>query len=314
MKKIITTFIVCFATIVALSAAAKAVELPSFTGENSENAVVVGTKGLYGWSLPANKGDFFYLDVVNKTNEYNIPLKIYMMKKDGGKWEELGNLTLDTPCQVKQFDTDHFGKDEKAYAYFAIGPQNGKAYNITVSDDWVTHVAYAKKYLVFTVAPVNPDEDMSYKDKATIIKLADLYTQNPDETFKDNIKVINNTSSSTVGVKIYGFSEEYDPLIKPLKKISEQIYGAGDGGADKVKESQRIWIYGLNVKSEAWNAVSFVEAKQGSNDAEFHSQGLFHFWSGPFLYKNFAVVFEDGKSYKVNAHIEHDDLYIELTD
>ena len=296
-----------------MSAAAKAVELPAFTGENSENAVVVGTKGLYGWSLPANKTDFFYLDVANKTNEYNIPLKIYMMKKDGGTWEELGNLTLDKPCQVKQFDTEHFGKSEKAYAYFAIVPQNGKAYNITVSDDWCSFGAYTKKYLVFTVAPINPDEDMSYKDKATIIKLADLYAQDSKEQFKDNIKIINNTSSSNIGVRIYGFSEEYDPLIKPLKKISEQVYGDGDG-SDKVKESQRIWIYGLNVKSDAWNAVAYVNAKQGSNDAEFHSRGMFHFWTGPFIYKNFAVVFEDGKTYTVKAHIEHDDLYIELTD
>ena len=317
MKKSIVA--VALASMLSLLAvAAPKDEFPVFTGEHAENAVVLGTKGLTWWNMAKGLSVIYWnLNVMNKTTEYNIPLKIYKMKKAGGKWEELGDITLGAPCEISEFDDSKFGKGEKDYKFYAVVPQNGKSYNITITDDYANYFAYSRRYLFINVAPLDPDADMSYKKNAKIINVADVEASSNGAKFKDNINIVNKTSDETVALRLYGFSDQYPSQKKAIVQFKWQYYGAGDDGADKIKASQRIWVYGDNVKSEAWNPVSFVKAGRDVAEAKvyaFNAYSYKQYIGTAKLYKNIAVVFEGGKSYSMKTYIQDDDLFIELTD
>ena len=309
MKKAMIAGVMLLAAVFTLNAASKT-ELPKFP--DAENAGVVAVDKLQLWKMDGITCRK-YLDVMNKTTEEGIPLKIYALKKDGGKWEEIGDITLGAPCSATEFDSEKFGRNYRKYKYFAAVPQNGKSYRITAGDDYLDYFAFQKSWLVLNVIPENPEEDMSYKDNAVIIRRAEF---DKNDKFDDNITVVNRTSDDGFSVSIYGIiDEDFDSSkLKPTKKLRERLFGVD--GENPANESQRILVYGYSEKSEAWNPLC-GGTFNGTDKIEAVYHPNFGGWKkicgGAPLYKTFGIVFSNGKKYSVTPTLDGGNLILELT-
>ena len=308
MKKSLMTVLLAFAAVFTMNAASKT-ELPAFP--DAENAGVVAVDKLQLWKLggiTCRK----YLDVVNKTTEAGIPLKIYALKKAGGKWEEVGEITTGAPCSTTEFDSENFGREYKGHKYFAVVPQNGKKYRVTAGDDYIDYFAFQKGWLVLNIIPENPEEDMSYKDNAVIIRRTEF---DKNKKFDDNITVVNKTGDTDFSVSIYGIvDEDFDSSkMKPTKKLKERLFGVE--GENPANESQRILVYGYSVESEAWNPLcGGTFSGTDKIDAIYHpNYGGWKFFGGAPLYSTFGIVFSNGKKYGVNPVLDGGNLTLELT-
>ena len=306
MKKALLAFAAGIFALFSTFAADKS-ELPSFP--NAKNAVVVGTDKLQMWKF----NDFTrrYIDVANKTTETGIPVKIYTMKNFGDKWQELGSMELGVPCSNTEFDSTKFGSEYRKYKYFALVPQNGKKYKVVASDDYLDYAVFSKAWLVLNVMPENPDEDMSYKENAVIIRRSDF---DPKYNFEDNIKVVNKTGDRNFSISIYAFNENgfNEQKLDSAKKYKERF--TGSSSPNPSVESQKIVIYGYNVKTEAWNSLCAATFTNNSEaDANYHpNYSKWKWWGGAVLYENFAIVSSNGKKYKVKPRVERSNLTIEL--
>ena len=255
----------------------------------------------------------FNLDIVNKTNETGIPVKVYTAKKiKGGEWIEVGEVTLGVPGSVTS-SGDEFGAKYEDYKFFALVPQNGKKYLVTMDDDFQYYYAFAKKWVVLTVHPLYADEDLSYQENAVTVKKADF---DPKGKFKDNIKFVNETGETDFSVSMYGFNEDGWPKLGKLKvdgRIKEQILG--QKYPDDIDETSRIWIYGYNVNSKAWNALTAATFAAGDEknevDGNFHPI-YFNTDYGPAIYHNYGFVFSNGKKYNVQPELKGKDLIITI--
>lgn len=274
---------------------------------NYGNPVVLGTQGLDSWGKPVAFSKF-YLKIINKTNENDIPLDFFCMKRLGQNWQRAGSAFLLNPCEHVQTEAD-----QNLYEcnFWAVVPTNGKSYKITVSDDLFWYFGYGKFFLIISVEPLDPQADMSYKKGAAIIKTSDITS---GKKFDGNFRIYNKTGDKDFYVCFYGFSESYS-LGKPKsKKMRARIYGK-DEELTPIQKSQRISIYGMNVETEAWNAIG---AEKVNDNPEKYVEPDFHprFYSDCYglpIYEYFALTFSNGKKYKVKANFGSSDIYIELT-
>ena len=263
-------FLAAMALMVAAAFAAKKKgALPEFDGEGKEYAAVFSAKDLRNWYKLSSGSGKAYLDFINKTNESDIPLRIFRRRATEQKWQYFGDIKLGGPCGITQYDNKYFGVMESHFDYWAIVPQNKKKYLILSASEFEPGLV-GKNFLIFYVLPENPEADMSYKKDAVIIDAAELENV---KNFSGDVKVINKTGDEGFEVRLYGLNEGFNPDL-PLSGTTHTTLEAMNE-YKKVTGNTAYFspLYGINVKSDAWNcigAAKAVETKKGYIEPQAH--------------------------------------------
>ncbi|MBP3710241.1 MAG: hypothetical protein J6I73_07570 [Treponema sp.] len=189
MKKVAFAFIM----LCTMSFALIAQDLPTFTGEG--NATIFDTKTLKG-----KYGD--KLQLINLTNEKNISFAIFALKNaKSTDWVQMGTLALNGTLDTVELESEEFEGKYNKYKYYAIVPQNGKKYDITMDTDLHDYFVIKHNILAFLIGSTSADT--SYKKNAVILDMVTVQGK-----FKDQIKLVNKSSDNNFNIVVYGFDDE----------------------------------------------------------------------------------------------------------
>lgn len=227
MKKKLLSILVAFVATSMLAAAA----LPEFPDD--ETAIVFDTK-----TLKDDWGDG--IKFVNLTTDDDITFQMYATKNPKKGWEYVGETSVSGAMTSVDVESQ-LSKDVDDYRYYALINKTDKAYKVDMYAEEISMYVISKETLVFTISPTE-ETPIVLPENASIIEVATVKGK-----FKDNVKLVNNSSDSGIKFIVFGAETEEGPW---------EIVGSSELKSTGDQDFVKTPIASIDIKKCKFYAVS----------------------------------------------------------